>query len=79
VDDPKKTGYNKDDKTKGTTHAARPERNTDENFTTSPVEIIPLILGGHVIKVWGKLDTSKKNVIAHIVIRASFGLLLAQV
>jgi hypothetical protein len=74
-----KNSYCKDDKTKGTTHAARLERNANENFTTTAVEIIPLILGGHVIEVWGKLDTSEKNVIAHIVIRASFGLLLAQV
>jgi hypothetical protein len=73
------TSYCKDDRTKGTTHAARLEGNADENFTAPAVEIIPLILGGDVIKVWGELNTPEKDVVAHVIIRASFGLLLAQV
>ena len=76
---PERENYCKDDKTKGITHAARLEGNTNKNFTPAAVEIIPLIAGGHVIEVWGELDTAEKNVIAHIVVRASFGLFLSQV
>jgi hypothetical protein len=60
-------------------HAARLEGNTNENFATTAVEIIPLILSGRVIKVWGELDTAEEDVIAHVVVRASFWLLLSQV
>jgi hypothetical protein len=69
----------KDNKTKRATHAARLEGDADENFATTTVEIIPLILGGRVIEVWSELDTPEEDVIAHIVIRASFRYLLSQV
>ena len=68
-----------DNKTKRATHAARLEGHADENFATTTVEIIPLILSGRVIKVWSELNTPEEDIIAHVVIRASFGLLLAQV
>jgi hypothetical protein len=69
----------KDNKTKRATHAARLEGDADENFATTTVEIIPLILSGRIIKVWSELDTPEEDVIAHIVICASFRLLLSQV
>lgn len=69
----------KDNKTKRATHAARLEGDANEDFATTTVEIIPLILNGLVIEVWSELDTPEKDVIAHVVIRASFGLLLSQV
>jgi len=61
------------------THAAWLEGNANKNFATATIEIIPLILSGHVVKVWGELDTSEEDVVAHVVISASFWLFLAQV
>ena len=60
-------------------HAAWLEGNSNKNFASTTVEIIPLILGGHVVKVWGEFDTPEENVVAHIIICASFWLFLAQV
>jgi hypothetical protein len=61
------------------THAAWLEGNANKNFATATIEIIPLILSGHVVKVWGELDTSEEDVVAHVIISASFWLFLAQV
>jgi hypothetical protein len=69
----------KDNKTKRVTHTARLEGDADENFATTTVKIIPLVLSGRVVKVWSELDTTEEHVIAHVVIRASFRLLLSQV
>jgi hypothetical protein len=69
----------KDKQTKRTTHAARLKRDANENFATTTVEIIPLILSGWVIKIRSELATAEENVIAHVVVRASFRLLFSQV
>ena len=60
-------------------HATRLEGNTNENSTSSAVEIVPLILSGHIVKVWGELDTPKEEVVAHIVVGTAFWFFLAQV
>jgi hypothetical protein len=62
-----------------TTYAAWLEGDANKNFAIATVEIIPLILSGHVVKVRGELDTSEENVVAHVVIGTSFWLFLAQV
>jgi hypothetical protein len=64
---------------KRATHAAWLKGNANKHFATATVEIIPLILSGHVVKVWGEFDASEENVVAHVVICASFWLFLAQV
>ena len=69
----------KDNRTKRATYAARLEGDADENFATTPVKIIPLILSGRVIKVWSEFDTPEEHVIAHVIICASFRLLLSQI
>ena len=63
----------------GRAHATRLEGNTNENFATSAVEIVPLILSGHVVKVWGELDTAEEDVVAHVVVSTTLWLFLAQV
>ena len=60
-------------------HATRLEGNTNENFATSAIEIVPLILSGHVVKVWSELDTAEEDVVAHVVVGTALWLLLAQV
>jgi len=62
-----------------TTHGAWLEGNANKNFATATIEIMPLILSGHVVKVWGELDTSEEDVVAHVVIGTTFWLFLAQV
>jgi len=69
----------KNNKTKRATYAARLEGDADENFATTTVEIIPLILSGWVVEVWSELDTPEEDVISHVVIRTSFRHLLSQV
>ena len=66
-------------KMKRATYAAWLEGNPNKDFATATVEIIPLILGGHVVKVWGEFDASEENIVAHVVICASFWLFLTQV
>jgi hypothetical protein len=60
-------------------HATRLEGNTNENFPASAVEIVPLILSGYVVKVWGELDTAKEDVVAHVVVSTALWLFLTQV
>lgn len=64
---------------KRATHTARLEGDADEDFATTTVEIIPLILSRRVIKVWSELDTPEKDVIAHVIVRASFRFFLSQI
>jgi hypothetical protein len=61
------------------TYAAWLEGNANEDFATATIEIVPLVLSGHVVKVGCELDTPEEDIIAHVVIGASFWLLLAQV
>ena len=60
-------------------YATRLKGNTNENFPASAIEIVPLVLSGHVIKVWGELDASEENVVAHIVVSTALWLFLTQV
>jgi len=62
---------------KRATHAAWLEGNANKNFATATVELIPLVLGGDVVKVWGEFDAPEENIVAHVVICASFWLFLA--
>lgn len=57
------------------THGAWLICNTDLDLSISACEVVPLVLadGADVVKVWGKLDASHEEVVAHVLCQAITG------